>query len=768
MVCSPLSGEFAGHEIGLDERLLLPVVKDRPRSLFKIFLRSTQLDTFWNGLSRLRGHGPQVEERKQAVHGGITTVLVMLVAVHLVPILGVTVLLWLNLGGYYVGGEMQGGGDADANDTKLSTLQFVAKLHEVLMQASLSVVVIALIRHELLEGRAIPFGAIFGSLQFSNATYIFSKEYAGLWRATMQSRMAKAKLILLLFVGALLAITVGPSSAITMRPRLDSWEAGGTDIFLNTTLEEMWPSRMTAFGIPDSCRVIDTNSTCISQDWLDVGSQLLSFFPSISGTRDTTPEVFRLGDSQSVREIGTRTTARTLYPFDQALSTVPMSTLANALYRNGQLWAIAAANFRGCSKRFRRFMWRQDVKYSIKNVKQPATAVVCYNYTRSFLSREDIAQNLERNMMLFPTGKSMCEDIDTRQDPTYNLTDWQEIQAEPLRMIMDFIKGSSLAPDLRFVELQRDVFGRTSIGAVASIPSNWQRSNARLYSCVIRSRWLDADIQSTRNNLKMVTGSLHGGWPDNEKTGCSGSDNVIELTPEWASYLNPIIQSTQKSVYHSLVEFAGKPPSTTWGRGPLYFGSVTESILSNMITAGLSHTQGSAKIQGSLNYDRSSTCPNSCKSWCLDMMPDDKREFGYGRNIYNLSTFDVANTTKFTMRVDIDGYAYNIRGPSMILSCMVLLGYCAMVIIHVIFAIWKRSSSTAWDSVSEVVALAMQSKPSDKLVNTCAGINSTGVFSNNVRILKTGPNRDHLELDFCDDMAQAGTGEKIVEKEFFT
>jgi hypothetical protein len=280
---------------------------------------------------------------------------------------------------------------------------------------------------------------------------------------------------------------------------------------------------------------------------------------------------------------------------------------------------------------------------------------------------------------------------------------------------------------------------------------------------------MDTVYKSTRNNLKVVAGDIPGGWLEAEIDACGHNDSSIQITSEWASYLNPKVRSTNRTVYHSLIEFAGKPPSTSaWSRGPLYFGSVTESILSGLVTAGLSHTQNNAKVQGSLKFDESSTCRvRNCKSWCVDMMPDDKVEFGYGRNIYNMSTFNVANTTKFTMQVDIEGYAFNIQGTSTILSCVVLLAYCMMVAIHIGFVIWTRSSSTSWDSVSEVVALAMQSKPSDKLGNTCAGINSTGVFTNNVRIIRTGPRRDHLELDFVNGISSPNAGDRITAKDFF-
>lgn len=55
-------------------------------------------------------------------------------------------------------------------------------------------------------------------------------------------------------------------------------------------------------------------------------------------------------------------------------------------------------------------------------------------------------------------------------------------------------------------------------------------------------------------------------------------------------------------------------------------------------------------------------------------------------------------------------------------------------------------SSTAWDSVAELVALAMNSPPTEALQNTCAGIIGKKAYETNVRVLKT--NKKHLELVF--------------------
>jgi hypothetical protein len=68
-------------------------------------------------------------------------------------------------------------------------------------------------------------------------------------------------------------------------------------------------------------------------------------------------------------------------------------------------------------------------------------------------------------------------------------------------------------------------------------------------------------------------------------------------------------------------------------------------------------------------------------------------------------------------------------------------------------------SSTCWDSIAEVTALAINSTPTTALRNTCAGITEIRIFKVPVRILAMRDlegDGEHLELVFGDvDAEQA-------------
>lgn len=129
---------------------------------------------------------------------------------HLVPFLGATALLVLFWTKHWVGG-------ASDNAT---TLQFVAKFHELLMQASLMDILLYVIRAQALEGY-VSLGVLSGAAQAPQISYLWSLDFVSalksphflLWRRKIFGISA----MVLLFM----ASVVGPSSAVLMIPRPD-------------------------------------------------------------------------------------------------------------------------------------------------------------------------------------------------------------------------------------------------------------------------------------------------------------------------------------------------------------------------------------------------------------------------------------------------------------------------------------------------------------------------------------------------------------------
>ncbi|KAI4193729.1 MAG: hypothetical protein LQ350_008192 [Teloschistes chrysophthalmus] len=89
--------------------------------------------------------------------------------VHVLPVTAALFLVAINFYQYYVGSSIQ----------SLVLYQFIAKVFEIMAQASLAAIVFSYIRHEMVQGQGIPLGALFSGLQLSQASYLWSMEFWG-------------------------------------------------------------------------------------------------------------------------------------------------------------------------------------------------------------------------------------------------------------------------------------------------------------------------------------------------------------------------------------------------------------------------------------------------------------------------------------------------------------------------------------------------------------------------------------------------------------
>jgi hypothetical protein len=95
------------------------------------------------------------------------------------------------------------------------------------------------------------------------------------------------------------------------------------------------------------------------------------------------------------------------------------------------------------------------------------------------------------------------------------------------------------------------------------------------------------------------------------------------------------------------------------------------------------------------------------------------------------------------------GYGYASRSTSVYLSMTVMIVYCVIAISYIFYMIVTGSTSTAWNSGAELVALALQSRKPDYLGHTGVGIDSIKTYGEGVGIRVNTENE--LELVFARD-----------------
>jgi hypothetical protein len=92
----------------------------------------------------------------------------------------------------------------------------------------------------------------------------------------------------------------------------------------------------------------------------------------------------------------------------------------------------------------------------------------------------------------------------------------------------------------------------------------------------------------------------------------------------------------------------------------------------------------------------------------------------------------------------------------------ILLLYCCVTIQYTVSSIATGLSSTAWDSLSEIVTLALASRTPAQVHNASAGIQSTSIFQHKIRIAATSERDYPGKFSAQDDFEPLGRQPELV------
>jgi hypothetical protein len=116
------------------------------------------------------------------------------------------------------------------------------------------------------------------------------------------------------------------------------------------------------------------------------------------------------------------------------------------------------------------------------------------------------------------------------------------------------------------------------------------------------------------------------------------------------------------------------------------------------------------------------------------------------------------------------GYGYGFRSATSWAAIAALILYALLVIGHMvqilIMHMRKRHlGSDGWDTVGDILALAMNSKPSARLYGTSGGVHDGSTWQEIVKIRETGG--EHLELQFDADRQDDAGAMVAVGKKYY-
>ena len=352
-------------------------------------------------------------------------------------------------------------------------------------------------------------------------------------------------------------------------------------------------------------------------------------------------------------------------------------------------------------------------------------------------------------------------------------------------------RGNSSHYRLRWVQLPQPEFNGSSIGAIVLLPqaesditgaqnvilcnlaAGWGTTTLQMQQFAGGVTSVSSQIPSEFVGPSPTIGEAFATTPEN-------FDNIVywnhtqypqrptNITQEWAQYLNPIVRSANRSVFDLVMQEINsfEEPDVF----PTNAAVSANEVLVWLMTNGLARIGFESTLQGSLKSVKSA----DGTSWI------DGNHWVSGKgNMFEVDPAQSKDWLKFHVNSTLEGYAYNTETVAPRFAIAVMTMYCIIALAHLLYSgILGTSipfllqlillsltitdpplttsiigiSSTCWDSIAEVTALAMNSTPTAALRNTCAGITELHIFQLPVRVLAKRDDEEsdgeHLELVF--------------------
>jgi hypothetical protein len=612
--------------------------------------------------------------------------------IHLTPVSVTITVMALNSVGLYVGG----------NVSWLPSLQFLAKLQEILMQASIATVVFAYIRHELIT-HDMPFGALFSAFQITTLNYLWSLEFWG--SLTSPHLRGRRKIVFLAFVplSILLAASVGPSLAIALIPRHVDFPAGRTWLWLNITQNGMFPAYLTVNDVPPDCASSSTLSLvgndCPSSEWPTLAAMVSPLNYGCTWTGLQTP----VAERELWLDVSSEQTVNSVYV------TTPQAAVAEAFQNVGYLWDAAVADYPYTGDNPSRFRSSDNVIHTV-DAFQPYVITRC------------LQNKVGSDPLEFPTRQSSWSSQEGH---------WTTAN----HSVPPSLSAMNSSYRIRWLELPPAHFPNASIGAIIQPPRILDAlADPRPVACSIYAGWAPTRINLTQSSEYIQSwvppGTNAFRWPI----------DWVSITSEWAASLTPPLSDQNTTVDAAFYSILNENLDTNQENSsqPAY---IHEAVLASLVANGMARNGFDSGILDNPESDLPSSLPDETNRQWLS---------GSNNNIFAIEPTDPGAVYPLSITSVVSGLAYTTEGIPIKLAFAVLPLYCIYALSHLLYAAISGISSSSWESIAEITTLALAStipdKMRNKLRNTIAGIATAALFREPVRI-SAFPD-GHLELVF--------------------
>ncbi|CAD6591999.1 MAG: hypothetical protein ASARMPRED_005907 [Alectoria sarmentosa] len=441
-------------------------------------------------------------------------------------------------------------------------------------------------------------------------------------------------------------------------------------------------------------------------------------------------------------------------------ATTQQAAVADALSTTGVLWNLALENV--TTKGHGSVLDQLDAVHSI-------TTGYYQPYTLASCAHDTIFGYEDQNPVAFPIPPGSIEQMLNTSNFNDSILSYQNhnmilpshgfIYPEISRSQILDTSGHPGEYRLRWIELPEDPFNGTAIGAVVLLPRASENTTQEVLMCNLAAGWgtskmnmstFDGGSDTVLSEVGLTPAGISLGAKIVEQTAPLTEEiaavnqgyvvlplfpqRLIAVNADWAQYLNPSLSDSNTTVFNRLMASRLLIPDISVS---------ARIVLTGLLANGLARIGSTSQLQGTV---KTAVQPDGSESLNGDYW------FSGKGDIFIVDPVESEDWVKLRVYSTMEGFAYNTTGATTKVAICFLLTYCIFALAHILYAGITGISSTCWDSIGEVTALAVNSTPSALLRNTCSGITELDIFKIPVRVLalrdKENIDGEHLELVF--------------------
>ncbi|KAK5567751.1 hypothetical protein LTR43_006437 [Exophiala xenobiotica] len=671
----------------------------------------------------------------------------------------------------------------------LNALQLAAKLVELVLVASLGSIVLHVAQSHLVGDHGLPLGLITNIFSIGSGDFLRTKAF---WASAWTSKAHYWRFWLFSLFATLLATLAGPSSAIAVIPSLnwfpvdEPFDNNVLPYYVFNESTTLWPDVVTGASVNSASSGIDcteaTFSTLIQEvcpagDFRDLYSWSgnLLFVNSSSGSNASIPD--SRGDTRRILS-----TQSCNSDFDGRASGITLNTFITGALT--QWWSFAWNNYDGLGLRV------AQPRLTLRTpIYAPRVEVLCDGFDYSNVSEVE-----NRGAVSFPsleTNRTLpTPGFRLPYNGTLNATDVQWVKM-PTGAGIPTLGVAVRVPWIYFTNASMtETRQATEIHALCMRPM--PPAIRAHFSCFFlpmlvqlsdysQAQWVPVFVWYEPRSSDQVSFYVEGDLPDTcltiprvPATGRSIRDMAIDEqyadainqpipfdtgnVPAITAMLNQltfpqgVVAPTNETGYAFKSPFLGSAVGdnyvpTTNNDVRKSRATVISTLLAGVITDGLARIAGG----GIFPYSAAMFLTNNTDSndSLVGRFVVSSAVGGQDESL-NATSADVENWLRIDPVFSRYGYGYRWEGSTTAqFGIIILLVHVTLAIIHSAFILYKvlilrDGLVSSWTTVAEFLALAMNSSPSPRLQNTCAGVNTASTWRQEISVRETY--RGHLEL----------------------